>query len=90
MQGSESLRRIADDSSAARTIPMTLPMTLGNIRENGAGSIWVSCCGAIIGVLSAAPWLEDFPVPRLGPRMVCIGCETVGADAQPNWKEQAL
>jgi hypothetical protein len=68
-------------------------MTLGNMRENGAQAHALDL-GKLLrchhGVLSAAPWLEDFPVPQLGSRMVCIGCETVGADVQPNWKEQAL
>jgi hypothetical protein len=31
---------------------------------------------------------DDAPVPWFGPRMVCTRCDTIGADARPNWKEQ--
>jgi hypothetical protein len=56
-------------------------MTLGNMRANGVRSLAVGCwtCHRD-GVL---------PVPAFGPRMVCTGCGTVGADARPNWIESS-
>jgi hypothetical protein len=29
------------------------------------------------------------PMPAFGPRMVCTRCGIIGADARPNWQEQA-
>jgi len=28
------------------------------------------------------------PVPAFGPRMVCVGCDMIGADARLNWRER--
>jgi hypothetical protein len=66
------------------------PMTLGNMRELGVRSLDVSCWNCHHkAVLSADRWPDDVAVPTFGPRMVCIGCGILGADARPNWKEQA-
>jgi hypothetical protein len=56
------------------------PMTLGNMRANGARSLAVSChlCHHE-AVLSADSWPDDVPVPTFGPRMVCTRCGIVGA-----------
>jgi hypothetical protein len=66
------------------------PMTLGNMRSLGVRSLAVSCelCHHT-AVLSAEPWSDHVPVPSFGPRMVCTCCGIIGADARPNWREQA-
>jgi hypothetical protein len=65
-------------------------MTLGNMRAHGVRSLAVSCliCRHQ-AVLSVEPWPDEITVPSFGPRMVCTGCGIIGADARPNWKEQA-
>jgi hypothetical protein len=40
-------------------------------------------------VLSVVCWPDNIAVPTFGPRMVCTRCGVIGADARPNWKEQA-
>jgi hypothetical protein len=59
-------------------------------RRLGVRSLAVACelCHhqAVVG---AATWPDDVSVPAFGPRMVCASCGTVGADALPNWREQA-
>jgi hypothetical protein len=58
------------------------PMTLGNMRELGVRSLFVSCWNCHHqAVLSADRWPGDVAVPTFGPRMVCIGCGIDGADA---------
>jgi hypothetical protein len=65
-------------------------MTLGNMRANGMRSLDVSCWQCHHrAILSADPWPDDVPVPAFGPRMVCTRFGIIGADARPNWKEQA-
>jgi hypothetical protein len=65
------------------------PMTLGNMRELGVRSLFVSCWQCHHqAVVSADAWPDDIPVPIFGPRMVCTSCGIVGADARPNWKER--
>jgi hypothetical protein len=62
---------------------------LGNMRQLGVRSFDVSCWNCQHrAVLSADRWPDDIAVPTFGPRMVCIGCGIVGADARPNWQEQ--
>jgi hypothetical protein len=65
-------------------------MTLGNMRQNGVRSLSVRC---IIchheAVLDVEAWSDHVPVPTFGPPMVCTSCGIIGADAKPNWKEQA-
>jgi hypothetical protein len=66
------------------------PMTLGNMRELGVRSLDVSCWNCQHqAVVSAERWPDQVPVPSFRPRMVCTRCGIVGADARPNWKEQA-
>ena len=66
-----------------------LPMSLGNMRENGVHRLAVQCerCHheALLGVDDFA---DDVPVPAFGPRMVCTACGAIGADARPNWSER--
>jgi hypothetical protein len=65
------------------------PMTLGNMRENGVRSLFVSCWNFHHrAVLSADRWPDDVPVPTFGPRMVCTRCGIIGADARPNCREK--
>jgi hypothetical protein len=61
------------------------PMTLGNMRANGVGSIAVSCwqCHRQ-AVLSADRWPDHMALPTLGPRMVFTRGGIVGEDARPN------
>jgi hypothetical protein len=64
------------------------PMTLGNMRELGVHSLFVSCWNCHHqAVLSADRWPGDIAVPTFGPRMACTRCGIVGADVRPNWKE---
>jgi hypothetical protein len=65
-------------------------MTLGNMRSLGVRSLAVTCelCHrAAVVDIEALP--DDVPVPVFGPRMVCTRCGIIGADARPNWREQA-
>jgi hypothetical protein len=67
----------------------SLPMTLGNMRANGARSLSVSCWLCHHGaVLAVDRWPDATRVPSFGARMVCTGCGIVGADARPNWTER--
>jgi hypothetical protein len=60
------------------------PMTLGNMRELGVRSLDLSCWNCHHqGVLLADHWPDRIAAPTFGPRMVCTGCEIVGADATP-------
>jgi hypothetical protein len=69
--------------------PIT-PMTLGNMRANGVRSLSVYCVVCHHeAVLDVEAWPDHVPVPAFGPRMVCAHCGVIGADARPNWKEQA-
>lgn len=73
-------------------IPSTPPMTLGNMRANGARSLAVTCLSHFChhkAVLEVAIYSDDVSVPAFGPRMVCMVCGAVGADARPNWNERA-
>jgi hypothetical protein len=65
-----------------------VPMTLGNMRQNGVRSLAVACslCRHE-AVIRTEPWPDSVPVSTFGPRMVCTGCGIVGADARPNWRE---
>jgi hypothetical protein len=63
-------------------------MTLGNIRENGMRSLFVSCWQCHHqAVLSADHWPDDIPVPAFGPRMVCTACG-IRRGCAANWREQ--
>ena len=65
------------------------PMTLGNMRENGVRSLFVSCWQFHHeAILNVETWPDQVPVPTFGPRMVCTKCGMIGADARPNWQEQ--
>ena len=67
-------------------------MTLGNMRENGVRSLAITC-GALHchheAVLDVSAFANDVTVPTFGPRMVCMVCGAIGADARPNWNERA-
>jgi hypothetical protein len=80
-----------DDPSAKRR-PASYrapPMTLANMREHGVRSLSVAChlCHHH-AVMNIDAFGDAVPVPAFGPRMVCIGCGIVGADARPNWQER--
>jgi hypothetical protein len=63
-------------------------MTLGKMRENGVRSLAITC-GAVWwnhqAVLDVDAFADDMAVPSFGPRMVCMVCGAIGADARPNW-----
>ena len=63
-------------------------MTLRNMRENGVRSLAITC-GAVWchhqAVLDVSAFADDLVVPSFGPRMVCMVCGAIGADARPNW-----
>jgi hypothetical protein len=64
-------------------------MTLGDMRELGVRSLFVSCWQCHHeAVLNADRWPDHVTVPSFGPRMVRTSCRIVGADARPNWKER--
>ena len=65
-------------------------MTLGNMRENGVHTlaVWCNGCGHHHRVLDVSSYSDDVTVPSFGPRMVCMICGAVGADARPNWSER--
>ena len=67
------------------------PMTLGNMRANGARSLAVHCLGHAChhdAVINVDGYADDLSVPSFGPRMVCTLYGAIGADARPNWKER--
>ena len=65
---------------------------LRNMREHGVHSLDIRC-GALWcnheAILDVSTYADDLTVPSFGPRMVCIGCGAIGADARPNWNERA-
>jgi hypothetical protein len=65
------------------------PMTLGNMRANGVGSLLVYCfaCHHEV-VFGVEEYRDDVPVLAFSPRMVCTRCGMIGADARPNWSER--
>jgi hypothetical protein len=73
----------------------TAPMTLGNMRQDGARTLAIHCGGhwcnheAILDVLDASSYADDVAVPAFGPRTVCTVCGAIGVDGQPNWNERA-
>jgi hypothetical protein len=65
-------------------------MTLGNMRSLGVRGLDATCPNCHQATrLDVDPWPDHVPVPIFGPRMVCTRCGIIGADARPNWKEQA-
>ena len=58
-------------------------MTLGNMRELGVRSLFVTCelCHHV-AVLPADRWGDVMLVSAFRPRMVCTRCGIVGADAR--------
>jgi hypothetical protein len=60
---------------------------IGNMRSLRVRSLAVPC--ELCHVLNAEPWSDNVPVPTFGLRMVCTHCGIIGADARPNWREQA-
>jgi hypothetical protein len=59
-------------------------MTLGNMCNDGARSLFVSCWNCHHrAVLAADHWPDDAPVPMFGRAWRA----RVTADARPNWKE---
>jgi len=74
-------------------MPLALPMTLGNMRANGVRSLGVWCLGRGCGrhrVIDVERYGDDVPVPSFGPRLRCVRCGHLGADARPNWSERPL
>lgn len=63
-------------------------MTLGNMRALGIHSLIVSCgkCNYEWALLLDA-CDDTVNVSTFGPRIVCVQCGTVGAEARPNWRE---
>ncbi len=65
-----------------------IPMTLGNMRENGVRQLAVYCHNCPHhAVLDVDRYDDDVIVATFGPRMVCTVCGIIGADARPNWHE---
>jgi len=64
------------------------PVTLGNMRELGLQSFVVTCelCHHE-AMLPADRWGDAVLVRAFGPRMVCMVCGIVGANAQPHERD---
>ena len=63
--------------------------TMRGPNDGGVRSLDVSCWQCHHrAILSAERWGDDTPVPVFGPRMVCMKCGIIGANARPNWQEQ--
>jgi hypothetical protein len=63
---------------------------IGNVRSLRVRSLAVSCIlchhAARLDVDGCA---DEAIVPSFGPRIVCTRCGIIGADARPDWHEQA-
>jgi len=65
-------------------------MTLGNMRENGVRSLAITCLRCHHdAILDTDSYADDVTVPSFGPRMVCMVCGALDADARPNWNERS-
>jgi hypothetical protein len=67
-------------------------MTLGNMLANGVRTLGVWCSGRGCGrhsVIDVERYADNVPVPWFGPRLRCESCGHLGADARPNWSEEA-
>jgi hypothetical protein len=65
------------------------PMTLAKMCRNGMRPLAVRCeVSHHEAVINADAYDESIAIPSFGPRMVCISCGMVGADARPNWQER--
>jgi hypothetical protein len=67
-------------------------MTLGNMRANGVRTLAAWCLGRGCDhhfILDVSGYADDVAVPSFGPRLRCTQCGHFGADARPNWQEQA-
>ena len=59
-----------------------LPMTLGNMRENGVRSLLVTCSNVTCRhekIVNVDAYGDDLFVPSFGPRMRCERCGQRGA-----------
>jgi hypothetical protein len=66
-----------------------MPMTFGNMRQNGVRSLAIYCeCCHDEAVMNVDQWPTDIPVPACRRRMVCTKCGIIGADVRPNWRER--
>jgi hypothetical protein len=65
------------------------PVTLANMRENGVGSLSVTCelCHHE-AVMNVDAFDDAVPVPAFGPR-ICTDCGIIGAYTRPNRKERS-
>jgi hypothetical protein len=80
--------RVLERVVLARDHPIE-PMTLGNMRDLGVRSLAFRCHRCHRERTMNADHLPGaVTVPSFIPRMVCTSCGIVGADAQPNWKDQ--
>jgi hypothetical protein len=90
-RASPLIRSRSDRSRLTQTErrPIAEPMTLANMRQNGARSLAVQCHQCRHEVIMNVDHLAgDVTVPSFGPRMVCTKCGTIGADVRPNWDER--
>jgi hypothetical protein len=61
------------------------PMTLGNMRANGARTLAAWCLGRgckHFRVIDVSSFSDDLPVPSFGPRLRCERCGHLGANAR--------
>jgi hypothetical protein len=65
-------------------------MTLGNMRSLGVRTLdaWCAARGCHHhAVVNVAGFADAMPVRAFGPRLRCMACGHLGADARPNWQE---
>ncbi len=67
------------------------PMTLGNMRQNGATRVMAYCCcggcnwSKSFGV---SDWPDDYPVPDIGLRLTCPACGCTAIETRPDWSDK--
>jgi hypothetical protein len=76
---------LTEPALSNRSNEPTRPVTFGSMRRLGVRSLAVTYRCHHETIINADRWSGQM---RVGPRMVCSKCGTVGADVRPNWREQ--
>ena len=64
------------------------PTTLGQMRDLGVRSLYITCsaCG-YARTVNADDWQDDFQINSFGPYVQCAKCGHVGGIVRPDWSE---